>query len=154
MADVLKGLDGRYFGRDVSGYHVALTGYKAPVLLVGASGSELPVLGSDSQQIMATGSTATQIRASGSAVITATAAKDFGMAAPVLGTGIKTIIYNGGTTLICTVTLAAGTIRTTTGSSCNKISMDNPGNYINLLPASTSEYVLLNKSTATVLSTA
>jgi hypothetical protein len=87
-------------------------------------------------------------------VITATAAKDFGMAAPVPGTGIKTIVYNGGTTLAVTITLAAGTIRTTTGSSCNKISMDCPGNMITLLPASTAEYVLLNKSTATVLSTA
>jgi hypothetical protein len=154
MAEVLKGLDGRYFGRDASGYMVSFNGLKAPDVKVGASGSEISVLGSNSAQIMATGSTATQITAGGSAVITATAAKDYGMAGPVLGTGIKSIVYNGGTTLAVTVTLAAGTIRTTTGSSCNKISMDCPGNMITLLPASTAEYVLLNKSTATVLSTA
>lgn len=152
MADNLKSLDGRYFGRDELGYHRALTGYKTPELKVGASGSEVSVLGV--LQTLVTGSTATQITAGGVTVITATAAKDFGMAAPVPGTGIKTLAYNGGTTLAVTASLAAGTIRTTTGSSCNKISMDCPGNMITLIAVSTAEYLLLNKSTATVLSTA
>lgn len=148
----LKQLDGRYFGRDVNDYMRAFTGFKTPDLKVGAEGSEVSVLGTLQTQL--TASTATQITAGGVTVITATAAKDYGMAGPVPGTGIKTIAYNGGTTLAVTVTLAAGTIRTTTGSSCNKISMDNPGNMINLIAASTAEYLLLNKSTATVLSTA
>jgi hypothetical protein len=148
----LKSLDGRYFGRDVNDYMRAFTGFKTPDLKVGAEGSEVSVLGVLQTQV--TASTATQITAGGATVITATAAKDFGMAAPVPGLGIKTLTYNGGTTLAATVTLAAGTIRTTTGSSCNKINFDNPGQHINLVAVSTAEYLMLTKSTACTLTTA
>lgn len=154
MADVLRSLDGRYFGRDALGYHVAFTGLKAPDIKVGASGSELSVLGANSVQTMLTASTATQIKPAGTVILAATAAKDFGMAAPVPGSGPIWIIGNGGTTLAQTITLAAGTIQTTAGSTCNKISMDNDGDVIGLIPLTTAEFGLLSKSTATVLSTA
>lgn len=149
----IKQLDGRYFGRDVLGFMRTFLGLKTPDLRVGDGGSERAVLGANSVQNAATGSTATTLVGSGTINITSTAAKDFSCSGPQPGQPL-TIAYTGGTTLACTVTFTAGTIQTTVGSSANKVSMDNPGNVLELRGLTTALWALISKSTASVLSTA
>lgn len=154
MAENLRSLDGRYFGRDSDGFHRAFTGLKCPDFRVGASGSELPIFGSNAVQSMTVNTTATQIKPAGQVTFSSSLAKTYSMAGPVPGAGKVTLFNIGGTTLAQAIQLAAGTIQTTVGSSANVITFDNAGDVCELVNLTTALFGLLSKSTACTLSTA
>ena len=149
MADNLKSLDGRYFGRDADGFHRAFTGLKAPEIRIGASGSEVSIFGSSAVE---TASTASNVSAGGLTLLSATAAKSYTMDPPVTGIG-KEIVFTDTTTLAQSVTLESGTFRTTDGTTQNKLAFDLVGESVRLVGESTAIFAVVSNVGGVVYST-
>jgi hypothetical protein len=109
------------------------------------------VEGGAGDQTVSAASTATTIAARGVTTLGATAAKDYTMSAPIAGVD-KKLYATSGTTQ--TVTLAAGTFRTTAGSSFNKATFDSAGEALLLTGLSTALYGVFGNVNSVAFTTA
>src|SRR5688572_16055973 len=116
MMEILKSIDGRFFGRDSDGFHRAFNGLKAPELKIGVAGSEVSIYGGSAQAALAA-TTGTTLTAGGTITLNSSIAKTYTLGAPQVNVPVR--IYSvASTTQTVNVT---GTIQTTVGSTANVI---------------------------------
>lgn len=122
MATILHSIYGRKLGVDASGYVTGEKGAKWPQVYLGASGSEIAILGSTAVVAHTSATTGTDILAGGVTSITS-AVTIWRMDAPVPGVPKWISRLSASTSTTGMIQLESGTFLSSLGTTCDRVAL-------------------------------